>query len=154
MCFAFSLCIIWGFKCFKPAIAGIQYLPELLRSITCSLKRSNLFHTFPLVYNWTRLAVFCFIIHSFYNLVGVTYKQRHYMSSYKKKRKEKKNNNNCCIPREHLFSVSVSHEISSLICGNVQKADGHQVCFIVILLLFLSFKIMWLDMSCTCPKSA
>lgn len=74
MCFAFSLCIILGFKGFKPAVAGIQYLPELLRSITCGLKRSNLFHTFPLIYNRTGLAVFSFTIHSIYNLVGVTYK--------------------------------------------------------------------------------
>lgn len=31
--------------------------------------------------------------------------------------------------REHLFSVSASHEINSLIFGNVQEADGHYVCF-------------------------
>lgn len=30
---------------------------------------------------------------------------------------------------EHLFSVSASHEINSLIFGNVQEADGHHVCF-------------------------
>lgn len=40
---------------------------------------------------------------------------------------------------EHLFSVSASHEINSLIFGNVQEADGHHVCFTeTLLLLFFS----------------
>lgn len=38
---------------------------------------------------------------------------------------------------EHLFSMSASHEINSLIFGNVQEADGHHGNLTVI--VFFSF---------------